>query len=339
MTKVKDLLAGLLVRLSNFHRRMLVVYFAVLGPRAAYTVTGFLARVLYAALDPIRLRGEAQARAALGHTAHANRIPEIARNAFVHRVWNLTDLYLADRLLHRGTYARYGGRVPEPFLTRMLDAQWRGQAAILVTGYYGPFDLLPVFLGFNGITSSAVYLPHRNPAFDEHRRRIRGRSNVEMVPIGQAARLEAVLAAGGTIALIADHHAGRKGLPVTFLGLPTRAIRSVGLLAWRYDADVVVAGIRRAGDTFRFEIVVEDIITTTEWKQAEDPVVDITHRYLRAIERLILCDPTQYLWAYPRWGVELGEQLERQYARSDEQRDPPLESSTKAKEAEGHVRP
>jgi len=315
---MRDLIATMLFHLSNLHRRMLVVYFAILGPRFAYAFTGLMARVLYQALDPIRLRGEAQARAVLGEALPAEHVARVARDAFVHRVWNLTDLYLADRYLHRGTYARYGGKVPEPFLGRMLAAQQRGQAAILLTGYYGPFDLLPVFLGFNGIRSSAVYLPHANPAFDRYRRHIRGRSGVEMVPIHEAHRLEALLAAGGAVALIADHHADRKGLPVTFLGLPTRAIRSVGLLAWRYKADVVVSGIRRVGRAFRFEILVEDIITHEAWEQADNPIAYITTRYLQGLERMILADPTQYLWAYPRWGKALAEQLERAYGSDPE---------------------
>lgn len=310
---MRNLLAGIIFRLSNLHRRMLVVYFAILGPRFAYAFTGWMGRLIYRSIDQLRLRSEAQARAALGNTIHANRIPEIAAEAFIHRIWNLADLYLADRFLHRGTFTRYGGQVPEPFLSRMLAAQHRGQAAILLTGYYGSFDLLPVFLGFNGIRSSAVYLPHKNPDFDAQRRRIRGRSGVELVPIEQANRLGEVLAAGGAIALIADHHADRKGLPVTFLGLPTRAIRSVGLLAWRHKADVVVAGIRRVDRQFRFKILVGDIITNEEWARAEDPVVYITNRYLQAIERMIVEDPTQYLWAYPRWGKELAEKLEREY--------------------------
>lgn len=320
---MRNLLAELIYRLSNLHRRMLVVYFAILGPRAAYAFTGWMARLIYDSIDPLRIRSEAQARAALGTTVPADRIPQLAEDAFLHRMWNLADLYLADRYLHRGTYTRHGGEVPEPFLGRMLAAQRRGQAAILLTGYYGSFDLLPVFLGFNGIRSSAIYLPHANPSFDALRRRIRGRSGVELVPLENASRLGDVLAAGGTIALVADHHADRKGLPVTFLGLPTRAIRSVGLLAWRHQADVVVAGIHRVGRQFRFEIKVEDVITCGDWAQADDPVVYITTRYLRAIERLILEDPTQYLWAYPRWGKELAEKLETEYEVRQTSEDPP----------------
>jgi len=239
----------------------------------------------------------------------AEAVPRVAERAFVHRIWNLVDLLLAERLLHPGTFAHYGGVVPEPHLTRMRVAQQRGQPAILVSAYYGPFDLLPVFLGFNGLHASAVYLPHANAAYDAHRRRVRQRSGCELVPVSEVLdRLPRLLEAGGTVALVADHPAGRRGLPATFLGLPTRVPRTVGLLAGRYDADVVVAGIRRVGP-FRFEIDVVDVLDHAEWAGRDDVIGYVTERYLRGLERLILRDPTQYLWAYARWGEELASRL------------------------------
>ncbi len=300
------MIAFILVHLARFHRRMLVVWCALLGPRLAYAVTGGLARTLYGALDPLRLRSETQCEAALAGTTYANHAKRIAKEAFVHRAWNLTDLYLADRLVHAGTYRRYGGQISEPYLSELLTAQRDGRPTILLTGYYGPFDMLPLLLGFNGIRCGAVYLPHADPAFDAYRRRIRGRSGTELIPANDSTgRLGSLLAAGGTVAIIADHYDERRGMPVTFLGLPTRAMRSVGLLAWRYNAGVVVAGIRRTGRQFHFEVLVRDVIPVAQWSAQTDPVAYITDRYLRALATMILEDPSQYLWAYPRWGKEL----------------------------------
>jgi lauroyl/myristoyl acyltransferase len=295
---------------GNLHRRMLGFYFVLLGPRGAYTVTAMLAQWLYRLLTAFRVQSEAQCRAVLGTRLRAEDIPRVAEQAFVHRVWNLTDLFLAERLLHPGTYARYGGCVPEPHLSDMLDAQRRGQAALLVSAYYGPFDLLPLFLGYNGIRSAVLYMPHANAAFDAYRRRVRARSGCELVPVERALeRLPAVLQAGGSVALVADHPAEKRGLPVTFLGLPATITRTVGLLAWRYDADVVVAGIRRLHNSFRFEIEVNDVIKRAAWAGQPDPIAYITDRYLRGLERLILRDPTQYLWGYPRWGMQFTREL------------------------------
>ncbi len=308
----------LLVRVANLHRRMMATWFVLAGPRVAYALTGFLARRMYRMLEPLRQRSEAQCRAALGGRVADGGIPRIAEQAFVHRVWNLADLALADRLLHPAAWRRYGGVIEEPWRSRVLDAQRRGQPAILLTGYYGPFDLLPLFLGFNGVRAAAVYLPHANPDFDAYRQRIRARGGCRMVPVSRGPdEIAQVLEAGGTLALIADHHAGRRGIPVTFLGLPTLALKSVGLLAWRYEADVVVAGIRRVGDEFRFEVPVADVIDHSEWQGEADPIRYITERYLRGLERIILADPTQYIWAYPRWGEEFARQAAQSLSPSE----------------------
>lgn len=286
---------------------MLGVYFALLGPDLAYALTRLGARVFYRLLTPVRLQSEAQCRAALRGLVRDEAAPRIAEQAFVHRVWNHADLLMAPRLLHPGTLARYGGRVPEPYLADLLDAQRRGQAAILVTAYYGPFDLLPIFLGFSGIRAAVVYRRHANLQFDELRTQARARGGCELVPVEAAReRLPQVLEAGGTVAILADHHFERGGLKETFLGRPTNVPRTVGMLAWWYRADVVVAGVRRIGRRFRFEIDVVDVIKHAAWAESPEPIAEITRRYLRGLERLILKDPTQYLWAYPRWGMMEG---------------------------------
>jgi lauroyl/myristoyl acyltransferase len=273
-------------------------------------VTELLGRLLYRLLPPFRQRSEAQCRAALGDQLRPADVARVAEQAFIHRLWNLTDLLLAERLLHPRTYRRFGGQFPEPGRSELLAAQRRGQPVLLVSAYYGPFDLLSIFLGYNGVRAAAVYLPHANAAFDAHRRRVRARSGCELVTVDQApARFSQILAAGGTVALIADHHASRRGLPATFLGLPTRISPSVGLLAWRYEADVIVAGIRRMNLQFQFAIEVSDVIKHAEWAGESDPVAYITARYLRALEALVRRDPTQYLWGYARWGEELAQEL------------------------------
>lgn len=300
----------LILWLGNAYRRFLATALAIAGPEIAYAVTGMLARCLYRLLTPLRVQSEAQCRAALRGRIPAQRIPFIAKQGFIHRIWNLTDLMLADRLLGPRTWHRYGGRIPERDHEALQNARRRRRPVILVTAYYGPFDLLPIFLGYNGVRAGVVYRTHENAAFDDYRRRIRGRSGCELIPLERAlGRATEILEGGGVLAIVADHHAERGGLPVTFLGLPTMAMRSVALLAWRYDAAVAVAGIRRAGRAFRFEIVVADVIAPENWTAEADPMAYITNRYLRGLEGIILADPTQYLWAHPRWGREFAREL------------------------------
>jgi len=67
---------------------------------------------------------------------------------------------------------------------------------------------------------------------------------------------------------------------------------------------VTVAGIRRAKEPFRFQVVVTDIFDARAWRGADDAVAYITTRYVAALEQLVRGDPTQYLWAHARWELE-----------------------------------
>jgi lauroyl/myristoyl acyltransferase len=87
------------------------------------------------------------------------------------------------------------------------------------------------------------------------------------------------------------------------------ALRSVGLLAQHYQAAVAVAGIRRIARAFRFEILVSAILQPEDWALAADPLAFITGHYVAALERIVLQDPTQYLWSHARWGEEAAPQL------------------------------
>lgn len=293
----------MLMHTSGGYRRLLAVVLAIMGPRRTYAAMAGGAQALYRLLDPVRARYEDQCRAALAGRFSPAAIRRLAAASFIHRAWNLADLMLAERLVRPTTYPRFGGRIASPHRDMLLEAQRRGQPVILVTAYYGPYDLLPLFLGYNGIKAVAVYRPHANAAFDAYRRSVRTRSGCELVTVAEAAlRLPQVLAAGGAAAILADHYVARRGIPVSFLGLETTASKAVGMLAVQYGAIVAVAAIRRRREPFRFDLLIADWFGPTVWAGQDDAVALITRRYTAALERVILEAPAQYLWAHARWG-------------------------------------
>ncbi len=298
------------VRLANLQRSLLGMAFSIAGPRAAYGFMNLFGRLLYRLLDPIRMLSEAQCAAALRDHVSPARARRIAADAFIHRLWNLADLLLARRYLRNPPPARIGGRIEPDQRRRLQDGQAQRHPIILLTAYYGPYDLLPIFLGHNGLHAHVLYRPHANASYDALRQAARALGGCAFVSTEEAvAELPGLLERGETVAIVGDHHGGRTDLPVTFLGLPTRAIKSVALLACRYDATVVVAGLQRVRRSFRFRFVVGDVFGPESWADADDPLRLVTERYLRGLEQIVLSDPEQYLWTQPRWGAEQTREL------------------------------
>jgi lauroyl/myristoyl acyltransferase len=294
-----------LVALGNLYRRGLAALLSVLGPRIAYWLLGAGGAAIYRLLEPVRRRSEGQLRAALGATLDEPAVQRIARQSFVHRMLNLADLMLVRRWLP-ATLDRNGARIPPDQLQLLLEAQQARRPLLLVTAYYGPYDIWPVVLALNGVKAAVIYRRHANAGFDEFRRQVRSIGGSELIPLEEAATHGLrVLENGGTLALLADHHVqARSSMQAEFLGQPTSVQPAVGLLAVRYEADVIVAAVRRGERPFTFEIVTEDVIRPADWRGEADPVTVVTLRALRAVERVIRRDPSQYLWLYARWGPE-----------------------------------
>ena len=281
-----------LVRLADLQRSLLVLLFGIAGPRAAYGFMSLLGRFLYFLLDPLRILSEAQCYGALQARHSRKQCERIAGAAFEHRLWNLADLLMAQRYL-RHPRPHVLGTIPDEQVERLRAAQRARQPLILLTAYYGSYDLLPIFLGHHGLHAHVLYRPHPNANYDRLRQTVRRIGGCEFVSTDDAvAELPGLLERGETVAIVGDHQGGRNDIEASFLGLPTRAIKSVALLACQYNAGIVVAGLQREDRSFRFRVVVRDIFDASSWEHEDDPLRYVTHRYLRGLEEIVLSDPT-----------------------------------------------
>lgn len=154
------------VRLANLQRSLLGIIFGIAGPRAAYGFMNLFGRLLYRLLDPVRILSEAQCVAALRGRATPATARRIAARGFIHRLWNLADLLLARRYLRNRPPEALGGRIPPVHLKRLQEGQRQRSPIILLTAYYGPYDLLPIFLGHNDLHAHVLYRPHPNASYD-----------------------------------------------------------------------------------------------------------------------------------------------------------------------------
>lgn len=294
-------LARLLIRLGDGQRAALAIFYAIVGRRVAYLISDFAAAMILQLLPPLREQIERECSASFPQL-DPRAIRHLAALAFAHRLRNITDLLLARYRLHRVSFRTLGGELPVAQRAAIDAALARNQPLIFVTAYYGPYDLLPVYLGLNGVPLLVVYKSHESPGFDRLRRAIRAKSGCELVPLEHAATaIEHRLAGGGAVALVADHDDDPRGVDVSFLDRPARASRAVALLAQRHNAEIIVAGIRRTRRPFHVQIIECDIIRPADWSSAADPTVLITERMVAALDEMIRTQPEQYLWGHARW--------------------------------------
>jgi KDO2-lipid IV(A) lauroyltransferase len=171
-----------------------------------------------------------------------------------------------------------------------------------VCGHYGNFELSGYMLGLLGFPSYTIARTLDNPYLDRFINDFRGSTGQFILPkMGSAQRVDALLASGGTLTVLADQCAGPKGCFVNFFGRPASTHKAIALFSLGADAPMVVCYDVRVGQPLKHVIGMEDDFDPLTADPSMRTVPDITAWYTQRLERLIRRAPEQYWWLHRRW--------------------------------------
>src|SRR5881392_3921247 len=132
-----------------------------------------------------------------------------------------------------------------------MDSRFRaGVPVVLVLSHLGTWELfaqlMPKFVGY--VRNASVYQKLGNPFIDEHVRRTRGQTGLELFDrqTGFEAVIE-LLRSGGGVGVLSDQHTGDHGIWTPFFGRLASTSPLPGLLAKRTRAALIAAGVYTTG--------------------------------------------------------------------------------------------
>lgn len=247
-----------------------------------------------------RERAMENLRPALGDRYSETQLLKIARRSFQH----FAQLYLVEavmtpRVINEWSWSRH---VKLHDLGPALRELLQDRGVIMLTAHFGNYELLGYTLARLGLPLTALMRPLDNPLVNEFIVSSREAGGVSLLSKkGATEAADEVVANGRTLCFISDQDAGRKGIFANFFGRKASWYKSIGLLAMRHRAPLVVGYAARERPGFHYGIVVERIIQPEEWEQQDDPLPWITQTFAHALETGIRRHPEQYLWMHRRW--------------------------------------
>ncbi|HEX4631285.1 MAG TPA: lipopolysaccharide heptosyltransferase II [Chthoniobacterales bacterium] len=200
--------------------------------------------------------------------------------------------------------------------TENLEAVHResraGRPVVVVLSHIGNWELFAQMFSHyvDYVRLATVYQKLGNRYIDEHVRRTRGRTRVEMFDRGDGFHgpIE-LLRSGGVIGILADQHAGDHGLWTPFFGRLASTSPLCGLLAKRTGAAVVAAAAYAVGPAqWR-------MVFTERLDAPGDSVSEITEKCNDAIEEQIRAAPEDWFWVHNRWKTPRPNFLLTEYKR------------------------
>jgi KDO2-lipid IV(A) lauroyltransferase len=186
-----------------------------------------------------------------------------------------------------------------PFIAEIL----RGRPLLLVTGHFGNWEMGGYVLGLLGFKTHAIARPIDNEYLDDFLRSFRERTGQKLLAKhGDFDQMKDLLSGNGIIETLADQDAGQRGLFVDFFGRPASTHKAVALMALEYRVPLLVMGVRKVGEPFRYRILLQDVIRPEEYDgRRADAVKAMTQRFTSALEEIIRTAPDQYFWLHRRW--------------------------------------
>ena len=222
------------------------------------------------------------------------------------------EVLFTTRLIRVDTFSRYI-KMGDGFREVLNLLLRKDQGLIMLTGHYGNWEILGYTMASLGFPTVAIARPLDNPYVSEFVFGVRERNGQRIIDKkGATTEVLEVLGNRGTVGIIADQNAGKKGLFVDFFGRKASTYKSIALLAMQFEVPIAIGYARRINDRFQFECACQDIIYPADWKDRPDAMKYITQRYTKAIEDFVRKDPGQYLWVHRRWKTRpKGEEAEK----------------------------
>lgn len=221
-----------------------------------------------------------------------------------HLLLMVCEIAHAPRKIHRTNWQEH---FYMPKRQAMLKLIMDDRATVMVTGHYGNFEVAGYAVSVFGTPTTTIARPMDNPYIDRFIGDFRSLGGQRMLPKKDSAiAVQDHLAAKGTLALLADQHAGGKGTWIDFFGHPTSCHKGLALFVLSAKAPMVVNYTRRLDRPLRFEMGVTGVADPKLMESEEPPkylesVQALTEWYNVRLEQAIRVSPEQYWWLHRRW--------------------------------------
>lgn len=223
-------------------------------------------------------------------------VRETARACYAHFGREAAATLRLGRAGRKAVLARTEGAGELPGRFRELSPKG---AALIVTGHLGNWELAGTVLGGVGLPVSAVVRRQSGP-FDRRLTKLREDLGIRTISEEEAPRgVRRALRSGRVVALVADQHAGPRGIRVSFLGRPASTFRGPARLALGCGVPLLFGALLREGD--RYRIVLEPVQAPSEGASRRERELRLTRGWVERLEACVRARPEQYFWFHRRW--------------------------------------
>ncbi len=245
-----------------------------------------------------RKRAIAQMRASLGNTEE--EAAKIIKESFINMGRTFMEILYMPRL-NKDNINDYVDPAGLEKLRTALDEQ---HGVVVLTGHVGNWEWMAAALAFNGMPTTTIVKPQPNLQHTRILNEYREMVGVEVFARGTSELLAAAraLKKGKILGFLADQDAGPGGAFIDFLGKKASTPLGPAVFARKFSSPVVPLFIVRRPDG-KHRLIVGDIMRYHDSGDEDKDLFNFTTEMTRFVEKVIIENPTQWLWFQKRWNT------------------------------------
>ena len=178
----------------------------------------------------------------------------------------------------------------------------KGKPVIFISAHLSNFELMAMELEKKGLHLAAIYRPLNNfflnPFMVYLRKKYICKKQIKKGLIGTRETIN-YLKNNNSIALMVDQRVGESER-CPFFNLPAHTTTVPAQLAVKYDLEIIPIFLERKEDNF-FKMEIQKPIKCHKTKNPDENKRNITIEINKTIEKMILRNPSQWIWTHSRW--------------------------------------
>ena len=176
------------------------------------------------------------------------------------------------------------------------------KSVIFYSAHLANFELMAMEIEKSGIKTAAIYRPLNNIFLNPLMEYLRMKYICpNQIPKGRMGMREIInkITNNYSIALMVDQRVG-EGEKINFFNQPAQTTTIPAQLALRYNCKLVPISLKRI-ENINFEMTVHKPYEIAKTSNNEQDTQNITLKINQIIEKMIIENPTQWLWSHNRW--------------------------------------
>jgi len=176
------------------------------------------------------------------------------------------------------------------------------ESAIFYSGHFANFELMAMELDKSGIKCAAIYRPLNNFFLNPVMEYLRMKYICpNQIPKGRMGMREIInkVKDGYSIALMVDQRVS-EGPRTPFFNKPAHTTTIPAQLALKYNCKLVPISLQRKEGP-NFEMTIHEPYRIEKTGNDEKDTKNITLKINQVIEKIIIKNPTQWIWTHNRW--------------------------------------